>query len=70
MSVVQPGIVGMPSAKRGAVGLFYKDKVLLSGLCVAVENAEHPLSLLEGNDPKPSPACAVGSRQMASGIIL
>lgn len=38
--------------QTGVVGLFYKDKVPVSGLCVTVENAEHSLSLLEGNDPK------------------
>lgn len=46
----------------GAAGLFYKKKVPLSGLYVAVENAEHPLSLLEGNEPKQSTDCAVASR--------
>lgn len=76
MPVIQTGMVRMFTICSFAIcytteatGLFYRRKVPLSGLYVAVENAEHPLSLLEGNEPKQSTDCAMASRLMASVII-
>lgn len=54
----------------GAAGIFFRKYVLLSGLCVAVENTEHLVSVLEGNEPKHGPDCAMAAKLMAIVFIL
>lgn len=67
MPVIQTGMVQLFSVcsfvicytTGAAAGLFYKKIFPLLGLYVAVENIEHPLSLLEMNECKQSTNCVV-----------